>query len=153
MSWVREQLQEKDPEPGPMFCDYHVFRQFYQIEARSASRRGDAIHVGMLTVSDVDMVERAQYVMEQAMERLRQQLACQLRQGDAVSRCSASQYVILLQANYENSNMVCERIIKAFRKANPYLPVKIDYSVLSLEPLVQVRRDVQKNPGKKYSWN
>ena len=150
---LREQLQEKDPEPGPLFCEYHVFRQFYQVEARSVSRRGDAIHVGMLTIAEMEKTEMAQYVMEQTMEKLRQQIAGQLRQGDVVSRCSASQYVILLQANYENSNMVCERIIRAFEKANPYSPATIGYSVLSLEPLQRSAPKPQKPAGKKYRWN
>lgn len=150
---LRDQLQEKDPEPGPLFCDYHVFKQFYQAEARSVSRRGDAIHVGMLTIADIEKTEMAQYVMEQTMEKLRQQIAGQLRQGDVVSRCSISQYVILLQANYENSNMVCERIIRAFEKANPYSPATIGYSVLSLEPLQRSGTKPQKPAGKKYSWN
>ena len=147
---LRDQLIEKEPESGPIFCDFYVFRQFYQAEARSVSRRGDAIHVGMLTVAEPDNTEQAQYFMEQTMNMLQKQLAGQLRQGDIVSRCSASQFVILLQANYENSNMVCERVINAFAKAYPYSPAKIGHVVLSLEPLQVPRK--QPEGKKKYSW-
>lgn len=146
---LQDQLKEKEPEPGPLFCDFYVFKQFYQAEARSVSRRGDAIHVGVLTVAEVENNVMAQYIMEQTMVQLQQQIVLQLRQGDVVSRCSGSQFAIMLQANYENSNKVCDRIIKAFRKANPFSPSQISYSVLSLEPM-----QIQKSKSnKKHGWN
>ena len=132
---LRDQLQEKDPTPGPLICDFYVFRQFYQEEARSASRRGDAIHVCMLTVSGKDGEELPAQALEQVMGLLQAQMSARLRQGDVVSRCSASQFVLLLQANFENSNMVCGRIVAAFEKANPFTAVNIQHTVLSLEPL------------------
>ena len=132
---LREQLQEKDPAPGPIFCEFSVFRQFYQAEARSMDRRGDAIHVGLLSVTEQGDKEMQQTKLERVMEQLYMQLRAGLRRGDVVSRCSVSQYAILLQANYENSNKVCERLVRSFAAENPRARVRIQWTVLSLEPL------------------
>lgn len=133
---IREQLQEKDPPPGALFCDYSFFKLFYQAEARSASRRGDAVHVGLLSVAGAEEKELSERSLERAMEQLRAEIQAGLRRGDVVSRCSASQFVLmLLQANYENSHKVCERIARAFAQAHPRSSARIHCTVLPLEPL------------------
>lgn len=152
---LRDMLQEKDPAPGPLFCDFPVFRQFYHAEARSASRRGDAVHVGLLTIRGANDSELSQKELDRNMEQLRSVLQRKLRRGDAVSQCSVSQFVVLLlQANFENSNMVCERIVQAFTKDYPSTPVRIQYIVLPLEPL-QTGSAAQNSsrPGKIFGWN
>lgn len=133
---IREDLREKDAPSGAFFCDYSVFKLFYRAEARSASRRGDAVHVGILSVGGANEKKLSQNSLERAMEQLREKIRCGVRRGDIVSRCSASQYVILLlQANYENSNMVCMRVARSFAQAYPHSPARIHCSVLPLEPL------------------
>jgi len=133
---IREELREEDPSAGAMVCDYALFKFFYQAEARSAARRGDAIHIGILSVTDADGKELAKRSLDRAMENLRVQLQRGLRRSDIVSQCSTSQFVLmLLQANYEDSCMVCERVIRAFARAYPHSPARIHYTVLPLEPL------------------
>jgi len=69
------------------------------------------------------------------MENLQALVLNSLRQGDVVTRYSASQLIIMLpQANYENSRMVCQRILKAFTRQYPHSPVDIQFSVHPLEP-------------------
>jgi hypothetical protein len=41
---------------------------------------------------------------------------------------------MLPQANYENSCLVCQRIIKAFFRQYPHSPADIQFSVRPLEP-------------------
>ncbi|MBQ8144012.1 MAG: winged helix-turn-helix domain-containing protein [Butyricicoccus sp.] len=133
---LHEQLREKDPPPGALFCDYETFKTFYQAEARSASRRGDAVHVGVLSVVDPNGKELSPHVLERTMDHLRSKVLCGLRRGDVVARCSASQYVVLLlQANFENSNMVCERLVRSYTQAYPRSIAQIRFTVLPLEPL------------------
>jgi len=129
------ELREKDPAPGPILCEFSVFKKFYRAEARSLSRRGDAIHVGMLTVVQPKNEEFSQDRQERAMKQLQEQMLAQLRRGDLVSRLNGFQFAVMLQANYENSNMVCDRIVRAFMRAHPRSKVRINYTVLSLEPL------------------
>lgn len=136
MDMIQEQLREKDPPSGALICDYAFFKLFYQAEARSVARRGDAVHVGILSVVGEDGKELPQRSLERAMENLRTQVQNGLRRGDVASRCSASQYVLmLLQANYENSYMVCERIVRSFSRTHPHSPARIHCTVLPLEPL------------------
>ena len=153
MDMIREQLREKDPPNGALICDYAVFKLFYQAEARSVARRGDAIHIGVLSVIGQDGKELPQRSLDRAMENLRTQVQNSLRRGDVAARCSASQYVVmLLQANYENSCMVCDRITHAFSRAHPHSPAQIHCTVLPLEPLQNSSKDgSQVNQFR--SWN
>ena len=69
------------------------------------------------------------------MENLQIQIQRGLRKSDIMSRCSASQFVVLLlQANYENSRMVCDRIVRSFGRTYPHSPAKIHVSVMPVEP-------------------
>lgn len=71
-----------------------------------------------------------------AVDNLQQLICDNLRQGDVVTRCSASQLIIMLpQANYENSCLVCQRLLRAFGRQYPHSPVSIHYSVQPLEPV------------------
>lgn len=132
---IRDQLREKDSTAGAIVCEYSFFKFFYQAEARAAARRGDAVHIGILSVTDESGKELTQRSLDRAMENLQVQIQRSLRKSDVVSRCSASQFVVLLlQANYENSCMVCDRIVRAFSRAYPHSPAKIHPVVLPLEP-------------------
>ena len=131
---IRDQLREEDPSAGALFCDYSFFKLFYQAEARAAARRGDAVHIGILSVTDEDGKELARRSLDRAMENLQVQIQRNLRKSDVFSSSSASQFVLLLlQANYENSCMVCDRIVRSFGRTYPHSPAKIHAVVLPLE--------------------
>lgn len=132
---LTEQLREHSPASGALICDYDFFRLLYQAEARSISRSGDAIHIGLLSMTGENHADLSQRSLSRAMENLQEQIRSNLRRGDAASRCSASQYILLLpHANYENSCMVCERIIRSFTRQYPHSPAELHYSVQPLEP-------------------
>ena len=131
---IRDQLQEHSVPTGAILCDYATLKLLYQIEARSADRRGDAVHVGILNVESKRGGELSKRSLKTAMEALGRQIQSTLRIGDVAACCSASQYVVLLvQANYENGQMVCRRVAKAFARAYPRSPAEIRYSVIPLE--------------------
>ena len=132
---LRDQLREHAPVHGALICDYDFFRLLYQAEARSLSRSGDAVHIGLLSMTGENNTDLSQRSLSRAMENLQEQIRGNLRRGDAASRCSASQYILMLpHANYENSCMVCERIIRAFTRQYPHSPAQLHYSVQPLEP-------------------
>lgn len=132
---IRQQLREQAPQTGALICDYDFFRVLYHAEARMIDRRGDAIHLGLLSVSAKDGSQLAPAVHDKAMDRLQDQIRQSLRRGDVAARCSASQYIMMLhQANYENSCMVCERVLKAFYRSSPSTAASVSYSVFPLEP-------------------
>jgi hypothetical protein len=73
--------------------------------------------------------------IQRIMEQLGQQIGMNLRRGDVYARCSAHQYIILLsKANYENSCMVCRRVLGAFNRAHPHVTAQIHYMVQPLSP-------------------
>jgi len=133
---VQEQLRESGSVSGALLCDYDFFKLMYQAQARSVSRSGETVHVALITLTDEQGNELAVRSLECAMENLAQTIKGSLRKGDIVSRCSASQYIIMLpQANYENSCMVCERIERAFFRRYPHSPARLNCSVQPLEPV------------------
>lgn len=136
---IRTRLQETIAPTGAMICDFESFKLFYRAEARSADRRGDAIHIGLLSLESKNGDRLSPRSTETAMGQLRRKIQESLRVGDIAASCSATQYVVmLLQANYENSEMVLKRVIRAFGKAYPQSPAQIRLSIIPLEPLFSV---------------
>lgn len=132
---VREQLRESSQKSGALFCDYDFFRIIYHAEARAVARSGDAVHICLISVTDQSGNVLAKRSLDCSMENLQETICSSLRKGDIASRCSVSQFVLMLpQANYENSCMVCQRIIRAFNRQYPHSPAKLHFSVQPLEP-------------------
>ena len=132
---VREQLREPVGASGALFCEYDFFKVIYHAEARALARSGDAVHIGLLSVTGENGGELPKRSLDRCMENLSEVIRTSLRKGDIASRCSVSQYILMLpQANYENSCKVCERIVKAFFRQYPHSPAELHYSVQPLEP-------------------
>ena len=137
---VREQLREPTASKGALFCEYDFFKLLYQAQARAVVRSGDAVHIALFSVHGQRKKELPRRSLDRAMENLKEQIVSNLRQGDVVTQCSASQLIAMLpQANYENSCMVADRVIKAFYRQYPHSPVDIHFSVQPLEPLEMTR--------------
>lgn len=135
---IRAQLRECHPASGAFMCDYGLFKLFYQAEARAAARRGDAIHIGILSVLANGKKTLSERGLERAMEQLRIQIQNNLRTGDIAACCSPSQYILMLvQANYENSKQVCDRVVQAFFRAYPRSPARLRAVVFPLEPIFE----------------
>lgn len=131
---VSEQLKETDPVTGALVCDYDFFRMLYRAEARLIARSGAAVHIALMSFTAHRGAELSQKVLERAMDAFEEHLRTSLRKGDVISRCSPGQFVVMLpNANFENSTMVCRRLIKAFEKDRPHSPAKIEFSVHPLE--------------------
>jgi len=132
---VKQQLREANEATGAFFCDYDLFKTIYQTQARAIVRSGNAVHIGLITASSDSGKPLSKQSMDICMENLRNMICTCLRKGDVAARCSVSQFVVLLpQANYENSCMVCRRIIKAFNRQYPHSPASIKFSVQPMEP-------------------
>lgn len=132
---VLEQMQETNSVSGALLCEYDFFRVLYHAEARSIARNGDAVHLALLSLHSGDDKPMAKRNLECAMENLQTVARRSLRRGDVVAKCSVSQYILMLpQANYENSCMVCERIIRAFYRQFPHSPAELQYQIKPIEP-------------------
>lgn len=134
MDEILEELHEPAGSTGALMCDYDHFRYLCFAECRSLERSGKVTHIALLRVSREDKA-----LSKSSLDRIMQQfgdcLRNGLRRGDAVSRCSASQHVIMLpNANYENSCAVCKRLISGFHRKYPHAHVQIEYLVQPLSP-------------------
>jgi len=96
-------------------------------------RSGSATHVALLSVTGEGEKTLSKRSLDKAMENLGEQIRLNLRRGDVFAKCSSSQYVIMLpQANYENSCVVCRRLEAAFFRRYPHSPVRIHHMVRPL---------------------
>jgi len=136
LSTIREQLREDDGPRGALMCEYDFFKVIYRSEARAVARRGAAAHLCLLTVTDQNGDELPKRSLERCMDNLQELICTNLRQCDVAARCSVSQYIFLLpQANYENSCMVCDRVVKSFCRQYPHSPGRLHYTVQPLDPI------------------
>ena len=132
----RENLKETNEINGALYCEYDFFKVLYQAQARAVARSGDSIHIALLSVHGKNGKQLARRSLDTAVENLKSTVLSNLRQGDIVTQCSVSQLILMLpQANYENSCMVCERLLRAFNKQYPHSPIDIHFSVQPLEPI------------------
>lgn len=133
MDEVCSQLAEPAPHGGAMVCEYDFFKILYRAEARSIARNGHSANICLLSVSGKDGEMPARRSLDPAMNNLQVLVQNNLRRGDAIARCSISQYIILLpQANYENSRMVADRLVSAFYRRYPHSPARLRYTVQPL---------------------
>lgn len=132
---VREALLEETPLPTPYFCEYAIFQDIYRLESRTTERTGQVIQLSMLSILSAGEKKLSTKQIALAMERLKSVILSTLRRGDAFTQFSASQYLILLPcANYENGNKVLQRLVRNFNKTYPTMNVRLQFSVLPLEP-------------------
>ena len=135
MDEVLEHLQEPEAEPGALQCDYDYFKMLCYAERRAIERSGSATHVALLSIAGTPEKPISKRSMSRIAQQLGTALRTNLRRGDVISRCSTSQYIILLpKANYENSCMVCRRCLAAFRRSHPHVTARIHYLVQPLTP-------------------
>ncbi|MBQ4649587.1 MAG: winged helix-turn-helix domain-containing protein [Firmicutes bacterium] len=135
MEVVQEQLKETEALSGALVCEYDFFKVLHYSTARLIERTGAAVHICMINVAGEHGKALSKRSHNTVMENLQEQIRINLRRGDVVSQCSSSQFIIMLHlANYENSCMVCDRIIKSFKRQYPHSPAELTYTVKPLEP-------------------
>lgn len=128
-------LREQDAQPGAFVCPYEIFKDIYRLEARSLARYGGRTYVCLLTVTDNEVRQPEVKMLAKAMDRLLETARSSLRRGDTIARYSTAQYVLLLPTvTYEMGQMVCERMLRNFRRENPTLRVVISYNLRPMEP-------------------
>lgn len=112
---LSDELKETNVNDA-LYCEFEVFKQIYRFGARSAVRTGDSIFIGLMTVESTGKQPLDKELQENAMHQLSLSIRNSLRKGDVYSRCSPSQYVIMLSMiNFENGLKVLNRVKKAFK--------------------------------------
>lgn len=131
---LQEQLADA-PGTGALFCEYDFFRAICRTVSRMAERTGAPPHVVLISLAGAERVPLARFSLDRAMDNLELIICDRLRRGDVFTRCSASQFVLLLpQAGFSDSQMVSSRITRAFARQYPHSPVQLQVSVQPLLP-------------------
>lgn len=133
---ILDQLREPEGKTGAMVCQYDIFRSIYRSLARSLIRSGDVVHLALFSVHHRNRAENLpRRSLERVMDNLEELIRGTLRRGDVAARCSLSQFVVMLpQANFENSQKVCQRIQRAFQRQYPHSPAGVHFDVYPVEP-------------------
>ncbi len=131
---IKSQMKEESRKNGAFCCEYDCFKEVYQLEVRSAARLGKPIHLCLLSVSGRHGETLTRRTQENVMRKLSESIKRSLRSGDVYSRYSAVQYVILLpQANFENSQMVMERIARCYKQDHSHSPARLAYAIQEID--------------------
>ena len=125
---IKNDLSEQSADCA-FFCEYEIFKNLYRVEARMASRFGQAVFVALISLEPADKLTLR--MVNDIMAQLKIVIVGSLRKSDIVARYSNSQYVLMLPSlTYENGQMVLKRIIGRFEEVNrnrvAYLSTKLN---------------------------
>lgn len=134
---IVQKLRERDNVQGAYICDYDFFKTLYQAYARAMERTSLLVHIAVVSLrayrKDVKINE-----LSEAMDLFEDTVRYSLRRWDIVTRCSASQFIImLLSADFKNSQQICERFVAAFRNSHPHCRYGVEYEVRAIRPEIQ----------------
>lgn len=131
---VLERLREEAPVRGAMICDSDMFAAICHYTARLIPSEG-AVHLALISVESGEKKPLSRRSLERVMANLQNLSRDGLRQGDVLSRCSVSQFLLLLpQASYEESHSLCARLVRTFNRQYPHSPATLRTWVHPLEP-------------------
>jgi DNA-binding SARP family transcriptional activator len=134
MDTLLDNLRDAANEPGAFICDPGFFKLAYRLEARRAARSGSSVHIALLTVTMPDNSAPPLRLLNASMSHLLDAIKAGLRKGDVASRYSGAQYVLMLPtANFEDGQIVVNRILRIFTKQHPRSRLKVSPRLFQLE--------------------
>lgn len=135
---LKADLKENENATGAYYCEYEIFRGMYHVKARNAIREGSSAFLGLLTLRSPEGDKPEPAVRNTAMQALHRAITESLRVGDVFSRCSGSQYIVMLpNINMENGEMVLTRIVRRFKSTYHSRKVVLSYNLQPLDPLAE----------------
>lgn len=132
MQVIRNELWGNGERKGAFLCEYGTFRKVYQLEGRQAERLGLSSYLSLVTLCREDKEAGGDDLeqIQHAAGRLQKVLLESLRLGDAVSRYSANQYLIILSGcQYEDAKNVMKRIQQSFYFQKPVPAFQLKYTL------------------------
>ena len=138
MEEVLAHIHEHASQKGAMVCDYDHFKLLCYAKSRSLEQTMGTAHVALLHICcDENLISKR--TLNRIMNCFGEVIQADLRLSDVISRCSTCQYIILLQdTDYENSCMVCQRLIAAFHHQHPHVSADIHFMVQRLNPTTRI---------------
>lgn len=133
---IKDDLNEANARAGAFCCDYEIFKNVYRFIARSVNRTGSSVYLLLFTITNQNNDMPEVNIRNNAMQALKEALHVSLRRGDTFSRCSSTQYVVMLpDISQENSVKVVERIHKQFRKMYSNKKILLHHALQPLDAI------------------
>ena len=131
---IVQDLGEEYVAKGAYICDYDCFRSLYQAHARSIERTGIPSHIVIVSLR-FQQKDTALDELSKTMDRLENTVRRSLRRGDIITRCSATQLIVmLLSADFENSQRVCDRFTTMFYNEHPHCRCVFECEIRPIQP-------------------
>ncbi len=117
---VRKEIKETEYENGAFYCNLEVFESLYRFVVRHMERSGQSVFLMLCTITDLngskpENNEKTKKIIEDVHNAIK----ASLRRGDAYTRYSPSQYLIMLmEIKQENCNVVADRLRYNFYKSS-----------------------------------
>ena len=108
---LEEDLKEEQDSNHTFYCNFDIFRNFYQLNRRSVRRSHSKHYLLLLTLDSLDGYPMDVETTKEEMQILYQLLSTQLRKNDIFTRSSHSQYSVILTVPNEYGSEVAERRI------------------------------------------
>ncbi|WP_066644414.1 AfsR/SARP family transcriptional regulator [Christensenella timonensis] len=117
---VRSEIRETEYENGAFYCNLEVFESLYRFVVRHMERSGQSVFLMLCTITDLSGTKPASgEKTKKIMEDVQKSIKASLRRGDAYTRYSPSQFlVMLMEIKQENCNIVADRLRYNFYKAS-----------------------------------
>ena len=131
---IKNGLKEDILERGAFYCTPPSFRDVYRMVRRNMERSGHSVYllVCSLTDSQGQIMEQGEK-LDRLAAALSEAIQDSLRRGDAYTRYSASQYLVMLGGiSRENCQIVINRITDSFTKEHKSRAKKLHCCVTSL---------------------
>lgn len=127
-----EEREEVEEAEGAYICGYTIFKEIFHLEVRRIERLGIKEYVLLITLAVKPKLIKnnpsaENFMMKRGMAQLEDILHEALRKGDIATRCSDTQFIILLSiCTYEGSIMITQRVMQKFRerKASKWISAK-----------------------------
>ena len=114
---IQEHLMENSLDNGAFFCEYGYFVKTYQLTKRRLERLGLSTYLCLVTLQSDKGKTPELSKLDAYMAKLMEILKLSLRNGDVVSKYSGAQYILMLPCvNFENAEMVMNRILSKYKK-------------------------------------
>ena len=127
---IQEQLMENSSDEGAFFCEYGYFVKTYQLTKRRLERLGLSTYLCLLTLQ-ADSAKALDFAkLDDYMSKVLGILKISLRTGDVVSKYSGAQYILMLSCvNFENADIVMNRILARYKKRHRTDRVTLSYKI------------------------
>ncbi|MEA5002669.1 MAG: BTAD domain-containing putative transcriptional regulator [Christensenella sp.] len=117
---VRSEIRETEYENGAFYCNLEVFESLYRFVVRHMERSGQSVFLMLCTITDLNGAKPGNNEKtKKIIDDMQQAIKASLRRGDAYTRYSPTQYlVMLMEIKQENCNIVADRLRYHFYKTS-----------------------------------